>query len=293
MNTKRLLALAFGFTTFLLVLFSSTHVSSYKIQPPAFYCNDPNPFQATINCTFCHSSFPAFHDTNTFVLQMGTDTQSLANVVSGVTTYTPGVMYFLRMNATTNSAIHGFEITADDTTNTGTNVTNFNILDAVTTSLVQVSYNFVTHHNATSNKQWTFTWTAPTNYEGPVTFYYAGNDGVAGDTNFGDSIFVVSKVINWSGLNGIPQITDKLSSLSVFPTVFSEQIEVSFNLKENAKVEGNIIDLNGRLIKAVLNENLSTGSFNRSFDLGGLSAGVYLLKIQVGDAFAVKKIIKD
>ena len=140
---------------------------------------------------------------------------------------------------------------------------------------------------------WTFTWTAPTSYTGPVTFYYAGNCGVDTDTNFGDSIFVAHKTINWSGLAGIAHIGDNLNSLAVFPTVFDQQVQVSFSLKESAGVQGSVIDLNGRVVKSIMNEALGRGDFNRTFDLGGLSAGVYLLKMQAGDAFAVRKIVKD
>ena len=290
---KRPFVLFFTAAAFCVILFSSTTVRSYKTVPPAYYANDPNPFQSTLNCTFCHSSFTAFHDSTNFILQMGTDSQSLSEVTSGVTTYTPGVKYFMRISTASPSAIHGFELTADDTTNVGTGVTNFAILDPSTTSLIQVSYNFVAHHNASSNNQWTFTWTAPTSYKGLVTFYYAGNNGVTGDTNFGDSIFVASKALAWSGLVGVANIEDRMNGLSVFPTVFDQHINVSFNLKESGTVVGNVIDLNGQVVKGILHENVSAGNFNRSFDLDGLSAGIYLVKLQVGDAFTVSKIVKQ
>ena len=140
-NKKRPLILFFGFAAFLLLMFANMGVKSYKIQPPTFYCNDPNPYTSTLNCTYCHSSFTAFHDSTNFILQIGTDTQSLSEVISGVTTYTPGVKYFLRMNATSPSAVHGFEITAVDSTNDvnpgqGLEVTNFAILNSVTTALI-------------------------------------------------------------------------------------------------------------------------------------------------------------
>jgi hypothetical protein len=295
---KRPLIVFFAFAAFLLILFSSTNVKSYKAGPPAYYCNDPNPYNPTLNCTYCHSSFTAFHDSTNFIFQMGTDTQSLTEVFSGVTTYTPGVKYFLRMIATSPAAVHGFELTAEDTTRDatpteGTEVTNFAILNPVNTILLSTTYGFVTHKNADSNRVWTFTWTAPTTYEGPVTFYYAGNAGVDTDTNIGDSIFVATKTIAWSGLTGVPQINGNLNLLSIFPTVFDGRIQVSFNMKERATVQGTIINLNGQLVKSILNEELNPGNFSGSYDLSNLAAGVYLLKLQTGDAFAVRKIVKQ
>jgi hypothetical protein len=296
--SKRPLVLFLGFVAFLLVLFSSTNVKSYKVQPPAYYCNDPNPYGPPLNCTFCHSSFSAFHDSTNFILQMGTDTQSLTEVITGTTKYTPGVTYFMRMIATSPAAVHGFELTAVDTTNDATategqEVTNFAILNPVTTALAAVTYNFVSHHNADSNRVWTFTWTAPTTYEGPVTFYYAGNAGVDTDTNIGDSIFVANKTIGWSGLSGINQIGNQLSGLSVFPTVFENHVQVSFTMKENAQVQATVIDMSGQVVKTIFNESLSPGSFNRSVDLSGLAQGIYMVRVQIGNGYAVSKIVKQ
>ena len=293
--SKRPLILIFSLVAFLLVLFSITNVKSYKVQPPAYYCNDPNPFQSTVSCTYCHSSFTAFHDSTNFNLLMGTDSQSLSPVTTGVTTYIPGMTYYMRVFTSSPSAVHGFELTADDTANTGTEVTNFAVLDPTNTALAAVSYNFISHHNATSNGQWTFTWTAPTTYRGPITFYYAGNDGVAGDTNIGDSIFVANKTItvNPADANGIINIADKLNSLTAFPTVFEHDVQVSFTMKENAQVQATVINMQGQVVKTIFNESLSAGSFNRSVDLGGLAQGIYLVKVQIGNGYALSKIIKQ
>ena len=291
MFRKRPLVVIFAFAAFTLILFSNLNLRSNKVQPPAFYCNDPNPFVGVQNCSFCHNGVPSYDSTN-FILQMGTDSSSMSNVLSGVTTYTPGTQYFMRVKGTTPSPVYGFELTADDTSNTGTDVTNFAILNPTNTSLLSVSYNFVAHHNATNNNEWTFMWTAPTNYQGLVTFYYAGNDGVAGDTTGGDHIFLASKSISSSGANGISSPVDKVNLLRVFPTIFENQIQISFGLNVNSKVQGTIVDLNGRVIRNILDEGLMAGSFNRNFDLSGLQAGVYLVKIQVGEAFTVSKIVK-
>jgi hypothetical protein len=300
---KRPLVLFFGFTAFIAMIFCTTHVKSYITQPPAFYCNDPNPYEVTLNCTYCHSSFTAFHDSTNFILQIGTDTQSLSQVISGSTTYIPGVTYFLRLSTSSPAAIHGFELTAVDSTKgttigSGAAVTNFGILNSTNTALLSpnnngVVYNFVSHNNATSNNVWTFTWTAPAGYTGPISFYYAGNDGVAGNTNLGDSIFVASKTITWSGISGITDISAQLSGLSVLPTVFDEQVQISFSMKENARVQATVVNMSGQVVKTIFNEGLSPGSFNRNVDLSGLAQGIYMVKVQIGNGYAVSKIVKQ
>jgi len=286
---KRPFILFFALAVFMFILLLNTALKSNRAQPPVFYANNP---PINLNCAFCHSCTPST-DSSNFVLQMGADTSSLSEVISGVTTYTPGVIYYLRLTGTQPSANYGFELTAEDTTNTGTTVTNFAILNSANTTLLSLGYNFVAHHNASRNNQWTFTWTAPTAYQGVVTFYYVGNDGNGDNQQSGDQIYLMSKKIKVAGPGGISDIQDKLNGLSVFPAIFDQHIQISFNLKENARVQCSVIDLNGREVKSILDEGLSAGSFNRSFDLSGLSSGVYLVKIQVGDAFTVNKIVKD
>ena len=288
-NKKRSLILAFAFVAFLLFLLSNTNLKSNKVQPPAYYANNP---PQSMNCSFCHNGILSMDSTN-FILQMGTDTLSLTNVTSGLTTYKPGMQYFMRVKATVPSPVYGFELTAEDSANNGTDVTNFSVLNPANTSLIAVAYNFVAHHNADSNNQWSFTWTAPTNYSGLITFYYAGNDGVAGDTVAGDHIFVVKKTIAAEAINGVTNIQDKITALTVFPAVFDDHIQISFNLKENTKIQGDVINLDGQLVKSILNEGLSAGNYSRSFDLSDLAKGIYLVKLQAGDTYVVSKIVKD
>ena len=291
MLKKRPLIVFFAFVAFAVVLLSHSILISEKVQPPAFYANNP---PLSLNCASCHACVPS-HDSTNFVLEMGTDTSSLTEIISGVTTYTPGTQYFLRMNATFPSADYGFELTAEDSANSGGGVSSFAVINPVNTALATISSSsYISHHNAGSNNQWTFNWTAPSTYTGLITFYYCGNDGNGDDQQTGDQIYIFTKEIkaHW-GPTGVTEIDSKLNGLSVFPTVFDQHIELAFNLKENAKVEGTVVNLNGQIVKNILDEGLAAGNFNRSFDLSSLSAGVYLVKLQVGDSYTVRKIVKD
>ena len=289
MIRKRPLVVFFAFAAFALILFSNTFLRSERVNPPAFYANNP---PLNLNCASCHACVPS-HDSTNFVLEMGLDTSSLTEVISGITTYTPGVLYYLRINATKPSSDYGFELTAEDSANSGTAVTSFTVLNSANTIIQTIGSSYISHHNANSNNQWTFQWTAPAAYTGLITFYYVGNDGNGDDLQSGDQIYLMTKEIraHW-GATGVEEIGDKLNALSVFPSVFDQHVEISFDLKQNAKVEGSIVDLNGRVVKSILDEGLMAGSFNRNIDLSGLQAGVYLVKIQIGEAFTVRKIVK-
>ncbi len=289
-TTKRPLVIFLTVAAFVLFLFCNTGLRSNKVQPPAYYANEPTPFGPPQNCSFCHNGVPSTDSTN-FILQMGTDSSAMTNVVGGVSTYQPGQQYFLRVRGTVPSAVYGFELTALDSANTAGSVTNFAILNAANTALV--AQKFVTHHDADSNNQWTFTWTAPSSYIGPVTFYYAANDGVAGDTVEGDHIFLVKKTIYGIAPNSIHNISDKVNSIALFPTIVNADMQLALNLKETIKIECSVLDLNGRLIQPLLKETAMAGAFNRTFNLSQLAAGVYLIKIQAGDAFEVRKFVKN
>ena len=42
-----------------------------------------------------------------------------------------------------------------------------------------------------------------------------------------------------------------------------------------------------------MGEEVGEGNFKRSFDVSGLASGVYLVKVQMGAATAVSKVVKD
>jgi hypothetical protein len=297
---KQLIILLFAVLSFFIILFSSRDISSLQLQPPTGFANNPpGPFNTgPLSCVYCHTGVP-HHDSTNFILEMGVDTSSLATVISGLTTYRPGETYMMRVTGTRHSVVYGFELTAEDTLTNGANVGNFALLDTVNTSEnTSAGCTYMGHHNASSVNQWTFTWTAPAEaaYEGKIIFYYVGNDGSGPSNNQPsccDSIFVVTKTISWDGLSAINPIDSRISGLLVFPSVSAQDFQVSFNLKENAKVGMEIVAMTGQVVKTLLNENLGEGHFNRSFNMESLAAGIYMIKLNVGDAYVVRKIVKE
>lgn len=68
-------------------------------------------------------------------------------------------------------------------------------------------------------------------------------------------------------------------SLSVFPNPTKDRINLSFNLKENTKIEVSINDISG---KQIISEsyNAHEGSNQLSFDVSKMSKGIYILNIE-------------
>lgn len=99
-----------------------------------------------------------------------------------------------------------------------------------------------------------------------------------------------------SGLNvGLLEFKNEPSPLLIYPNPVLESATISYTLNQNQKITMSLHDLTGRTIKTFLqSENKSEGEHTEYlyFDKG-LKAGVYILKIDDGNASRSIKIIKN
>lgn len=84
-------------------------------------------------------------------------------------------------------------------------------------------------------------------------------------------------------------------SLSAYPNPFSGSATISFALTQSQKVSINIYDMNGRLIKTLVNEQMNPGIHQLTWNArddneSTVASGIYLLKIQSGSNMETKKI---
>ncbi len=237
-----------------------------------------------------------YHDSTAFLLTIGPDTSHLV-VSHPCYHYTPNQVYYLRLKATHARPVYGFQLTADDTAGIGSDIGNFTILDTTNTSLVNIGVYgiYVGHHNATQNNEWTFEWTAPATNIGPITFYWAGNDADGIDSSLvnGDTIYLAQKTILATPGTSISGSSNELSDMSIFPAVCSNNFELQFNLLSGNHVKGQMLGIDGQVVHQVLDETLSPGNYHRDVDISYLVSGIYLLKVQAGTAYLVKKFIRQ
>jgi hypothetical protein len=74
----------------------------------------------------------------------------------------------------------------------------------------------------------------------------------------------------------------------------SGNVTVAFDLKETAAVSAQLISMQGQLVKTLMSdESLSAGNINRSYDVNGISAGIYFVKLQIGNSSVVTKVVKQ
>lgn len=245
----------------------------------------------------CHPSpaqTPAQGDL-TFNIGVGTPSTALTNSFQ----YTPGQVYNLAfiINKSANpTAYYGFQVSALDgsSNQAGSFTVTDNTHTYIKTSTATGSRQYMGHKGASSFKNWVFKWTAPAS--GDVTFSYAYNvmsySGVGAPTNPDGTIYHGSVTIT-AGPTGVEDISEKLTSLNIFPNPVTNEFAISFDLKSNEQLSASIYSLDGQLSRELMNEKVQQGYFNRSFDVQGLPAGIYLVKLNAGNASVTKKIIKQ
>ena len=145
---------------------------------PNDICND-----FTCNVTPCHYSY-------------GLNTGKATFSITAPSTYEKGkttniVVKFVN----SDTSLHGFEITAMDTTST--KVGTFTSTDE-TTQTESYRNQYAAHTTiGTAESSWTIQWSAPSeDVSGPITFYAAGNEANGDGTSRGDYIYTSTATIS-------------------------------------------------------------------------------------------------
>lgn len=221
-----------------------------------------SPGDGGATCTGCHSEF-------TPINQIGWITSSMM-----ATGYTPGEVYDIIVVGIDSSADKfGFEATAED--QTGTKVGTFDP-GMMGRSQLCNSNNAVTHTLlgttpiVDTGTVWVFTWTAPMESVGDITFYAAinaadGNGGTSGD-QIHLSQFTASPAVG---------ITDNLASKTVnfYPNPATDFIYVESISKTQDNNIMEIMNLHGQTVKRA-----EISELKQSIDISELKAGIYFVR---------------
>jgi len=172
------------FITILLILYGNT-ASGFLSGPIAGRTGAPNDIcnDLTCNMTPCHDSY-------------GLNTGKAAFSIIAPSTYEKGKTTNIVVEFTNaNTSLHGFEITAMDTTNT--KIGTFTSTDD-TTQTESYLNQYAAHTTiGTAESSWTVQWSAPSeNVSGPITFYAAGNEANGDGTSAGDYIYTSTATVS-------------------------------------------------------------------------------------------------
>ncbi len=76
-----------------------------------------------------------------------------------------------------------------------------------------------------------------------------------------------------------------------YPNPFNPSTKIKFAIPASGKVELEVYDINGRLVKTVVNGIIVAGTHEINFNGTGLASGVYFYKVSTKNFIAVKKMI--
>ncbi len=82
-------------------------------------------------------------------------------------------------------------------------------------------------------------------------------------------------------------------NLKVFPNPFEQELRIQFSLMKSDKLHIRLFDMNGKAVKDLGEENMSSGSRELVVNTTDLSAGTYLLMIEGKEGVDIKRVIKQ
>jgi thiol-disulfide isomerase/thioredoxin len=89
-----------------------------------------------------------------------------------------------------------------------------------------------------------------------------------------------------ASINDLP---NTISAFNVFPNPATDNVSVTIDAKESSVVSLDIIDLNGKLVAAILNEKLN-GISKKEFNVSSIANGNYLVRLQSNGKTTTQKL---
>jgi len=94
------------------------------------------------------------------------------------------------------------------------------------------------------------------------------------------------------GINVISSVVpDKYELYNNYPNPFNPSTNIKFNIAKSGITKLNIYDAGGRQVSSLVNENLSPGSYEFTFNAADLPSGVYFYTLNTSDFTATKKML--
>lgn len=134
----------------------------------------------------------------------------------------------------------------------------------------------------------------------PGIAYGNSNRSLIAYISFNDTPYGSSRICGRIFGKEIVRVRDNIESnsrikisriLNIYPNPFLQTTIIRYQIANKGKVSLKIYDLSGRLIKTIINEEMSTGFYNVNLEMKGLISGIYFVRLESGDFVSVKKAI--
>jgi hypothetical protein len=88
-------------------------------------------------------------------------------------------------------------------------------------------------------------------------------------------------------ITGIPQSTQLSQN---YPNPFNPVTVIKYKIAKQADVSLDIFDMAGRKVRTLVNQTLTPGAYEATFDASNLASGMYLYRLSVGSDVMTKKL---
>jgi len=112
--------------------------------------------------------------------------------------------------------------------------------------------------------------------------------------------YLLSEFVNYFiGYNPVTNLHENIEQLvsgEAFPNPFSNETTIAFNLSSPGVVVATVFDINGRLVKHLMNEPMKQGKHTISWDATNndnraVKNGFYLCRLQIGNDTKTHRLI--
>ena len=247
------------------------------------------PDEVTCANTGCHDNFTANTGNAHLSLSIG----------NNLSEYVPGQTYPVTVTISeTGINRFGFQLVAiknNDSLNAGELIVTDTVRTQLITNLIAltdrkyITYTYAgTEPYSSGLGQWTFNWTAPLQDVGPVTLYVGAVSANNDHTDGGDHVYTSSKTLTPDLSSAIKQFDESEIVLSLFPNPVSNQLNIKFNNNPLSLVQCRLYDIQGKVIKTLFEEKVS--SVTKTIDMD-VPPGIYFVKFNTDGKEKVEKIV--
>lgn len=203
--------------------------------------------------------------------------------------------------------ITGFSSAAmKKTTNGGVSWTNVNLgstVDVVTSVyfpsvntgyvtgfyLAGKFYQNVIFKTTNGGTNWIVLPTPAQNFQPLYTIYFVNNE--VGWFAGSNSLILKTTSGGLTFINENGEVVSDYKLEQNYPNPFNPLTRINYELQISNYVTLNVYDVNGRLVKELVNEKQAAGNYSIDFDGSGLPSGTYIYRFQAGDFSETKKMV--